>query len=86
MIWHKASLAYLAALRRYYGPNGGDKKALHNEAEDAYARIPPSQRAQVLAREAKISTHWMRVCAHCKQRRCLHLDGRKCLFEPTEFK
>lgn len=47
--------------------------------------LPQEARNAVYTEELYLYAYWYAECRHCKQERKHHLDGVKCLFEPTEF-
>lgn len=74
---------YVADLERYYR---GDSDVLGADAALAlFLSLPPGLQEAANPRRASLAAHWYKVCRNCGELRREHLDGTKCLFEPTEF-
>lgn len=75
---------YMRRIHNYCRTREEDPK-LHELLHQLRFNVSRESMAEIEKEVARVSHHWTRLCASCRQPRYSHTDAKKCLFEPTEF-
>lgn len=80
--YHEAMAPYLYEVEEYCANRRGGAEAVK---EGSWDTVPPQHQRRAAIIADKRYDYWFRACKMCEMARREHLDGRRCLFEPTEF-